>query len=236
MLSNGIIYCNMFSPLFNSPIFHQSKSIKIGVTTMGRKRRAWFQGAKYHITSRGNRKSTLFYEDEDRMKYLSLLNETMERYSFTLHAYCLMTNHTHLQIETSDTSPTIIMSTLNTKYAKYFNKKYDYTGHVFEKRYGAELLDSLDYEFDVSKYIHLNPLKAGLVDELADYPWSSYNAYVNGEVTQLVDTKHLLSYFPFPASNHYEEYIKTPLLDLFLLDNGKLLMIPRKEVNPCVQK
>lgn len=122
MLSNGIIYCNMFSPLFNSPIFHQSKSIKIGVTTMGRKRRAWFQGAKYHITSRGNRKSTLFYEDEDRMKYLSLLNETMERYSFTLHAYCLMTNHTHLQIETSDTSPTIIMSTLNTKYAKYFNK------------------------------------------------------------------------------------------------------------------
>jgi putative transposase len=204
---------------------------------MGRKRRAWFQGAKYHITSRGNRKSTLFYEDEDRMKYLSLLNETMERYSFTLHAYCLMTNHTHLQIETSDISPTIIMSTLNTKYAKYFNKKYDYTGHVFEKRYGAELLDSLDYEFDVSKYIHLNPLKGGLVDALEDYPWSSYHAYVNGEASQLVDTSHLLSYFPSPASQHYEEYVKTPLMDLFLLDNGKVMMIPRKtEVNPCVQK
>lgn len=203
---------------------------------MGRKRRAWFPGAKYHITSRGNRKSTLFYDDEDRMKYLSFLQETMVRFPFTLNTFCLMTNHTHLQIETSDTSPTIIMSHLNTKFAKYFNKKYDFTGHVFEKRYGAELLDSLDYEFDVSKYIHLNPLKAGLVDELEDYSWSSYNAYVNGEVNELVDTQYLLSYFPTPASKHYEEYIKTPQMDLFLLDNRKVVMIPRKEENPCVRK
>ncbi|MDQ1000774.1 putative transposase [Neobacillus niacini] len=204
---------------------------------MGRKRRAWFPGAKYHIMSRGNRKSTLFYDDEDRLKYLSFLKETMVRFPFTLHTFCLMSNHTHLQIETSDTSPTIIMSHFNTKFAKYFNKKYDFTGHVFEKRYGAELLDSLDYEFDVSKYIHLNPLKAGLVDELEYYPWSSYNAYVNGEVNEFVDTKHLLSFFPAPASRHYEEYIKTPKVDLYLLDNSKVMMIPRKtEENPCVRK
>jgi putative transposase len=202
---------------------------------MGRKRRAWFPGAKYHITSRGNRKSTLFYDDEDRMKYLSFLKESKNRFPFTLHSFCLMTNHTHLQLQTSDSSPTIIMSHLNTKFAKYFNKKYDFTGHVFEKRYGAELLDSLDYEFDVSKYIHLNPLKAGLVNELEDYPWSSYNAYVNGEVNELVDTKQLLSYFPAPASKHYEKYIKTPLVDLFLFEH-KVVMIPRKEENPCVQK
>lgn len=203
---------------------------------MGRKRRAWFPGAKYHITSRGNRKSTLFYDDEDRMKYLSVLQETLVRFPFTLHAFCIMTNHTHLQIETSNTSPTVIMSHLNTKFAKYFNKKYEFTGHVFEKRYGAKLLDSLDYEFDVSKYIHRNPLKAGLVDQLEDYPWSSYNAYVNGEVTEFVDTKYLLSYFPAPASKHYEEYIKTPQVDLYLLENSKVVMIPRKEENPCVQK
>jgi putative transposase len=203
---------------------------------MGRKRRTWFPGAKYHITSRGNRKSTLFYDDEDRMKYLSFLKESKIRFPFILHSFCLMTNHTHLHLQTSDTSPTIIMSHLNTKFAKYFNKKYDFTGHVFEKRYGAELLDSLDYEFDVSKYIHLNPLKAGLVAELEDYPWSSYNAYVNGEVNELVDTKHLLSYFPAPASKHYEKYIKTPLVDLFLFEH-KVVMIPRKEEeNPCVRK
>jgi putative transposase len=195
---------------------------------LSRKRRVWFQGAKYHITSRGNRKSTLFYDDEDRRKYLSLLEETKNRYPFHLHTYCLMTNHTHLQLETTDTSTTIIMSYLNTKYAKYFNKKYDYTGHVFEKRYGAELLDSLDYEFDVSKYIHLNPLKAGLVDELQDYPWSSYPVYVNGEASTLIYTKHLLSYFPDPASKHYEDYVKAPIMDLFLAGNGKVIMIPRR--------
>ncbi|MEH7251713.1 transposase [Neobacillus niacini] len=204
---------------------------------MGRKRRTWFQGAKYHITSRGNRKSALFYDDEDREKYLNLLKATQDTFSFTLHAFCLMTNHTHLQLETTNTSPTIIMSHLNTKYAKYFNKKYDFTGHVFEKRYGAELLDSLDYEFDVSRYIHLNPLKAGLVDALENYPWSSYHAYVNGEANQLVETKHLLSYFPSPASKHYEDYINAPQMDLFLESNGKVIMIPRKMgENPCVQK
>jgi putative transposase len=204
---------------------------------MGRKRRAWFHGAKYHITSRGNRKSTLFYDDEDRKKYINLLIEIKERFSCTLHAFCLMTNHTHLQLETSDTSLAIIMSYLNTKYAKYFNKKYQFSGHVFEKRYGAELLDSLDYEFDVSKYIHLNPLKAGLVDALEDYSWSSYHAYVYGEASILVSTKHLLSYFPNPASKHYEDYVKAPLMDLFLLENGKVLMVNReKGVHPCVQK
>jgi putative transposase len=204
---------------------------------MGRKRRAWFPGAKYHITSRGNRKSTLFFEDEDRMKYLTIIQETKNRFSFTLHAFCLMSNHTHLQLETSDTSPAIIMSHLNTKYAKYFNKKYDFTGHVFEKRYGAELLDSLDYEFDVSRYIHLNPLKAGLVDELESYPWSSYHAYVNGEATQLINTIHLLSYFPAPSSKNYEIYVNSPQMDLFLQDNGKVVLIPRKMgENPCVRK
>lgn len=204
---------------------------------MGRKRRAWFPGAKYHITSRGNNRSTLFYDDEDRIKYLTLLEETKNRCNFHLHSYCLMTNHTHLQLETSDTSTTIIMNLLNTKYARYFNKKYGQTGHVFEKRYSAELLDSLDYEFDVSKYIHRNPLKAGMVDALEDYPWSSYHAYINGEASNLVETRHLLAYFPDPPSKQYEEYVMAPLVDLFLTDNGKVIMIPKKwEEHPCVRK
>jgi REP element-mobilizing transposase RayT len=204
---------------------------------MGRKHRAWFQGAKYHITSRGNRKASLFLDDDDRNKYLSLIKETMNRYPFKLHAFCMMTNHTHLQLETSDTSPSIIMSYLNTQYAKYFNKRHDYSGHVFEKRYGAELLDSLDYEFDVSKYIHLNPLKAGLVDTLEDYPWSSYHIYINGESSNLIYTAYLLSYLPDPASKQYEEYVKSPHTDLFLSHTGKVILLPRiMEENPCVPR
>ncbi|MDV2687007.1 transposase, partial [Alkalihalophilus lindianensis] len=93
----------------------------------------------------------------------SLLAETMNSYPFRLHAFCLMTNHTHLQIETMETPLSTIMKYLNMKYAKYVNKKYDFSGHVFEKRYGAELLDFPEYEIDVSKYIHLNPVAAGMV-------------------------------------------------------------------------
>ncbi|OLS33954.1 transposase [Bacillus sp. MRMR6] len=204
---------------------------------MGRRRRAFFEGAKYHITSRGVRRSTLFFDDEDRIKYLSLLEESRLRYFYTLHAYCLMTNHTHLQLETTTISPAIIMSYLNTHYAKYFNKKYEYTGHVFDKRYNAELLDSLDYEFDVSKYIHLNPLKAGLVDILEDFPWSSYLDYVNGEVSSLVNPQYLLSYFPKPASQKYEEYVKAPFMELYLDKNGQVIMLSNKleGTPPCVQ-
>jgi putative transposase len=206
---------------------------------MSRKRRTFFPGAKYHINSRGNRKSNLFYDNEDRMKYLSLLKETMNRHPFTLHTYCLMSNHTHLQLETVETSPSVIMNYLNTKYAKYFNKKYDYTGHVFEKRYGAEVLDSLDYEFDLSKYIHLNPWKAGLVDEPEDYPWSSYQQYLNGEINNLVHPLYLLSFFQDPASENYQKYIKAPFVKLFLQDNGKVVMLPmpvRGEEPICVPR
>jgi putative transposase len=195
--------------LFPHSLFFPHKFEK-GVLLMGRKPRAWFQGAKFHITSRGIRRSSLFSEDEDREKYLSLIEETMCTYPFILHTFCLMTNHTHLQIETTNTSPSTIMSNINTKYAKYFNKKYDFTGHVFEKRYNAELIDSAEYELDVSKYIHLNPVKACMVETPEDYRWSSYRNFIYGEIHPLVFTKQILSYFPYPQSIHYENFVKAP--------------------------
>lgn len=176
---------------------------------MPRKPHIWFPGAKYHITSRGIRRSTLFYDVYDRRVYLDILSETKEKHPFTLHSYCLMTNHCHLQMETSLTPPEKIMQALNLKYAKYFNKKYSYSGHVFENRYFREIIDSIGYELDVSKYIHLNPLKANLVVELEEYPWSSYRAYAYGENNPLIKTEHLLSYFPNPPSKHYQSYTKS---------------------------
>lgn len=199
---------------------------------MVRRARTWFQGAKYHVTSRGIRRSSLFYEDEDFEKYFAFLEETRNSYPFILHTYCLMTNHTHLQLETLETPLSIIMKNLNTKYAKYFNKKYEYTGHVFEKRYGAELLNSPEYEIDVSKYIHLNPVVAGLVGVPEDYPWSSYRAYVYGEVHPLIDTKPILSYFPDPPSQHYGNYMQSLVTDKFFWEDGKLFFYG-KEGAPC---
>lgn len=197
--------------------------------------RPWFKGAKYHVTSRGIRRSSLFFDDDDFGKYLALLTETREIYPFKLHTYCLMTNHIHLQLETLETPISIIMKHLNTKFAKYINKKYDFTGHVFEKRYGAELLNSPEYEIDVSKYIHLNPFSAGMVANPEDYPWSSCRAYVFGESIPLIDPKPLLSYFPNPPDQYYENYIKALPTDKFFWIDGKIHLLDREE-EPCGQK
>jgi putative transposase len=107
-----------------------------------------------------------------------------------------MTNHIHLQIQSHETSISKIMNFINTKYAKYFNKKYHHSGHVFEKRFGSELIDTSEYELELSKYIHLNPLKANMVNKLEDYPWSSYHVYAQLVNSSLVETKQILSHFP----------------------------------------
>ena len=185
--------------------------------------RLWFEGAKYHVTSRGNRKSSLFLEEVDYKRYLQIIEETRARYPFHLHTFCLMTNHTHLQLHTLETPLSTIMKYLNTKYAKYFNKKYEFTGHVFEKRYGAELLNSPEYEIDVSKYIHLNPVEAGMVESPEDYPWSSYRTYIYGEVHPLLDPKPILSYFPDPPAHYYQQYINSSANAKFFWEDGKLL-------------
>lgn len=180
---------------------------------MTRKPRAWLPGLKYHIISRGIRKLPLFLDDSDRYKYLNLIVEIKQAYPFNIHTYCLMTNHIHLQLETIDTSPSIIMSQLNTKYARYFNKKYHYSGHLFEKRYTAEWIDSAAYELDLSKYIHLNPVKAGIVVRPEDYPWSSSRAYLLGEPNPLIETQQIFSYFPNPSIKHYREFLEKPFID-----------------------
>lgn len=196
---------------------------KKGVIIIVRRRHNWFPGAKYHITSRGIRRTSLFYDEEDFQKYLNLLEDTKNRYPFILHTYCLMTNHIHLQLETVTTPPGIIMRYLHTKYAKYFNKRYDYQGHVFENRYGAQWIDSADYELDVSKYIHLNPLKASMVQNLEDYPWSSYRHYVLGEKSTLISTNQILSYFHEPQTKNYETYMKSPYYEPVFDEDGKLI-------------
>jgi putative transposase len=210
-LSSILQYFLISSPSFYSQL-QPSITIK-GVIFLARKLRGWFPGAKFHITCRGIRKSSLFYDADDFLEYLCLLKETQCTYPFKLYTYCLMSNHTHLQLETLETPTGPIMKNLNTKYAKYFNKKYEYSGHVFEKRYGAELIDSPDYELDVSKYIHLNPFKAGIVEAPEDYPWSSYRAYLHGQESPFIDTTQVLSYFPRPLFKHYQDFVKAPFIN-----------------------
>ncbi|MCT2537108.1 transposase [Aquibacillus koreensis] len=192
---------------------------------MPRKKRIWYPGTKFHITSRGIRRMSLFHDEEDRLVYLQILKETMLFYPFILHTYCLMTNHIHLQIEPLDHPTGTIMRYLHSQYATYFNKKYDYSGHVFEGRYGSELLDTVEYELEVNKYIHLNPIRANMVQELSEYSWSSYHNYINFDPNALVTTDRIFTFFPAPKEENYLQFLHADVKEAFsytTLNRGEL--------------
>lgn len=144
---------------------------------MTRKRRVWYPGAIYHVMSRGNRKKNIFEDVEDYVRFLDMVQDAQEMYGFTVHAICLMTNHFHIEIETADVALSRIMQRIKSLYAEDFNYRHHYSGHLFEGRYNACLILNDRYFLEVSRYIHLNPVKAGMVREPAAYEYSSYGAY-----------------------------------------------------------
>lgn len=164
---------------------------------MPKKKRVWFPGAIYHIMTRGNRKSELFRAKSDYRYYLSILKLVKEAYPFSLTSYCLMKNHVHLQLKTKEIEIWKIMRQINLYYAKYFNKKYNLVGHVFQGRYKSKLITDAAYDIGLSRYIHLNPVEAKLVSKPEDYIWSSYNAYLKqkNEKNYLVDINNIFSYY-----------------------------------------
>jgi len=110
-------------------------------------------------------------------------------------------------LESGDKPPCKILQYINSVYAIYFNKKYHHSGHVFDKRFHAVLVEGRKYELELSRYIHLNPLKAGLTDSLDDYVWSSYPIYASTAHSPLVITSRLLSFFKRPQQANYLKFI-----------------------------
>lgn len=164
---------------------------------MGRKQRIWIPNYFYHIVCRGNRRDPLFREESDFITYFYILKEVHERHPFEMTSYCLMTNHLHLQLRSQNESISKVMSLINKRYADYYNIKYRITGHVFEKRYFDKIIPDKTGILEVSRYIHLNPVEAGMVKKPEDYRWSSYRHYrwntTTPEPYLLTDT--LLNYF-----------------------------------------
>ena len=150
---------------------------------MSRKKRIWYPGATYHVMSRGNRRTALFKEQDDYLVFLTYLKRAQELYGFKIHSLCLMTNHFHLALETNDIQLSKIMQKILHPYSMEFNHKYNFTGHVFESRYTACLVENERYFLEVSRYIHLNPVKAQMVRNPIDYKYSSYDLFVS-ELTQ----------------------------------------------------
>jgi len=150
----------------------------------------------YHIMFRGNNKSTIFYDDEDRRTMVTYLEELPIQYdsdgrilpslNCTFYAYCLMSNHVHLLYREMGEDAEHSMKRLLTRYARYYNLKYGRVGHVFQDRFRSEPCNDMAYFVTLLRYIHQNPVKAGIAERVDEYPWSSWSEYANfsGSLTE----------------------------------------------------
>lgn len=143
---------------------------------MARPLRIEFPGAVYHITSRGNAREEIFLDEKDFISFLDLLCLAVKRYNWILHAYCLMKNHYHLLIETPDGTLSEGMRQLNGIYTQRFNRRHNRVGHLLQGRYKAILIDKDNYLLELCRYIVLNPVRAGIVNDPGKWRWSSYGA------------------------------------------------------------
>jgi len=145
---------------------------------MTRPLRIEFPGALYHITSRGNAKQIIFFDEEDFTDFLTVLGQVAKRYHLILHSYCLMPNHYHLLIETPEGNLARGMRQLNGTFTQHSNKRHQRVGHILQGRYKSILIDKENYLLELSRYIVLNPVRANLVSDPKDWPWSAYSQLI----------------------------------------------------------
>jgi REP-associated tyrosine transposase len=131
-----------------------------------------------HVTCRGNRRQPIFLDDLDRRRYLWLLEEVCSRYAWRTAAYCLMTNHVHLVVAVGAGTISSGMQWLSGKYGQLFNRRHQQTGHLFQGRFGAEIVGDGRHILDAARYADLNPVRAGLVDAPTRWCWSGHRALV----------------------------------------------------------
>ncbi|MDO8369425.1 MAG: transposase [Candidatus Nitrotoga sp.] len=145
---------------------------------MSRPIRIEFSNALYHVTARGDRREDIFEDDEDRQMFLSTLAQVITQFNWICHAWCLMDNHYHLLIQTPDGNLSKGMRQLNGIYTQASNRCHQRVGHLFQGRFKAILVDSDAYLLELTRYVVLNPVRAGMVKKPADWKWSSYRASV----------------------------------------------------------
>lgn len=176
---------------------------------MVRPLRLEFDGALYHVTSRGDRREDIYEDNHDRKIFLLLFAEVCDRYNWVCHAYCLMSNHYHLLIETPDGNLSKGMRQLNGVYSQRYNAKHGLVGHVFQGRYHAVLVDKDAYLKELVRYVVLNPVRAAMVQSVEQWRWSSYRAMVAyTSKPNWLETDWLLSTFDSNRKQAIRTYIK----------------------------
>ncbi len=178
---------------------------------MSRPLRIEYPGAFYHITSRGNERKAIFKSKDDHLRFFAYLKTATERYAASIHAYILMDNHYHLLLETPEGNLSAILHHLNAGYTIYFNKKRQRSGHLFQGRYKAILVDRDAYAVELSRYIHLNPVRAGMVGKAEEYYWSSLKGYLwDNQQEPWLNTRFILQQFgedENKARKRYREFV-----------------------------
>ena len=138
-------------------------------------------GGIHHVTVRGNDRQVIFLDAADSRRYLAELDRCCQDWCCDLIAYALMTNHVHLVLQDHRGQLSQFMQVLNVRYTRYFNDRYDRVGQLYQGRFHASHVDRNEYLLEVTRYVHLNPVRAGLAERPEDYPWSSYRVYIDAE-------------------------------------------------------
>jgi REP element-mobilizing transposase RayT len=176
---------------------------------MPRKARLDFPGALHHIMVRGNNKSEIFKDDRDRSRFLERLGENVLKTRSSVYAWVLMNNHVHILFKSGEKGISAVMRKLLTWYAIYYNRRHERTGHLFENRYKSILCEEDRYLLALIRYIHLNPIRAGVMETMKDldaYRWSGHSSVIGKESRLWMDTEYVLLQFGDKAGLAKKEY------------------------------
>jgi len=179
---------------------------------MARPLRLELAGGLYHVTSRGDRREAIFLNDADRLVWLEVFAQTCKRFNWICHAWCLMDNHYHIVVETIEGNLAQGMRHLNGVYTQTFNRTHKRVGHVFQGRYKAIIVEKDGYLLELARYVVLNPLRAGMVKDIADWHWSSYAAMLGTQAApEWLQTDWILGQFSSQrrrAINLYIDFVR----------------------------
>jgi len=173
---------------------------------MPRLPRVHYPNAFYHVMVRGNNKNPIFYSPADYHKFQSLLQEGVKRFEYLIHAYCFMINHVHLLIEVKHIPLSKVMHNISFRYILLDFRQYQWVGHIFQGRFKAILVDDDIYLQSLCRYIHLNPVRANLVENPEEYHWTSHHSYLGKEKITWLTTNFILASFSPNLSNAVSQY------------------------------
>jgi len=177
---------------------------------MARRHRFHTPNSTYHVMLRGNNGQEIFFSDEDRCRMCILIQQSAERFEHHIEAFCFMTNHIHLAMRVSETNLSKFMHYLAFRYARHINRKYNRIGHLFQGRYHSVLVDDSEYLKELIRYIHLNPVRANMVSDPVNYPWSSHRIYLGlDEIVWLSIERVLKKFHPIlnDAMSNFKKYV-----------------------------